>query len=405
MLTDTKLRTLKPRSVIYRVADAKGLAIEIRPSGARIWRYRFRYAGKASMATFGEYPLITLGEARERAREARKTLAAGVSPVTAERVRRKALAESVSNTFSSVALEYLGQRVKTLSPGAAIRERRLLERDLFPSIGRVPISEVTAAALLAALRKIQSRGAIETAHRARALTSQVFRYAVQIGKTESNPAINLVGGAALVATKTEHFASITDPAQVGPLLRAIHAYRGRPETAAALRLAPLVFVRPGELRAMQWADVDFEAEEWRFTASKTGTPHIVPLSTQALVIMRELHALTGHQKFVFPSIRTPNRPMSENTLNAALRALGISGDHFTSHGWRACARTILDEVLGFPPHVIEHQLAHAVRDPLGRAYNRAFHLSERRKMMQQWANFLDGLRNGASVMPFKRKVS
>jgi integrase len=392
MLTDTKLRALRPRDGLYRVADANGLCIEVTPAGSRLWRYRFRFNGKASMLALGEYPLVSLVEARRLRDNARATLAAGVSPVTAARARRVAQAERAGNTFAVVAAEYLAQRAKSKSAGTVYRDRSLIERDLNPIIGSDPIADVTAKALLSALRKIEARGAVETAHRARTLAGAVFRYAVATGRAECNPAVDLAG--ALASPQSGHFASVTDPNDVAPMLRAMHGYDGSPTVVAALRLAPLVFVRPGELRTMRWADVDMDAAEWRFTTSKTGTPHTVPLSSQALAILRDLHPLTGSREYVFPGARSIRRPLSENAVNAALRTLGYGGDKMTGHGFRAMARTFLDEVLGVRPDYIEHQLAHAVRDPLGRAYNRTAHLPERRKMMQAWADYLDSLRTG-----------
>jgi integrase len=354
------------------------------------------------MAALGEYPIVSLGEARKRRDEARATLGAGVSPVTAARARRSAQTERAGNTFAAVAAEFMAQRAKSLTPGSMKRERRLIEQDLGAHIGSTPMTDVDAKMLLAALRKIEQRGAVETAHRARSLAAQVFRYAIATGRAERNPADDLIG--ALARPGTQHFASLTDPDRVAPLLRAIHGYRGTPAVTAALKIAPLVFVRPGELRTMRWADIDMDAAECRYTTSKTKTPHIVPLSKQAVAILRDLQPLTSGGEFVFPGVRSMRRPMSENTLNAALRALGYGGDTMTGHGFRAMARTILDEVLGFRPDYIEHQLAHAVRDPLGRAYNRTAHLTERRKMMQAWADYLDGLREGdAKVEPLRRK--
>lgn len=390
MLTDTKLRALRPKATVYRVADSNGLAIEVRPTGSRLWRYRFRIHGKASMAALGEYPIISLVEARRLRDEARATLAAGVSPVTAKRARRAAQAEQAGNTFAVVAAEYLAQRVKSMSAGSAYRERRLIEKDLNPTIGNAAVAEVAARELLAALRKIEKRGAVETAHRARSLAGQVFRYAIATGRAERNPAIDLAG--ALSTPNPGHFASVIDPNEVAPMLRSIYAYQGTPIVCAALKLAPLLFVRPGELRTMLWADLSLAAAEWRYTVAKTGTPHIVPLSSHALEILRDLQPLTGSSVYVLPSARSMRRPMSGNAINAALRTLGYGGETMTGHGFRAMARTILDEVLGFRPDYIEHQLAHSVRDPLGRAYNRTAHLSERRKMMQAWADYLETLR-------------
>lgn len=399
MLTDTKLRALKPREKLYRVADANGLCIEVRPNGARLWRYRYRHGGKASMLGLGEYPAVSLADARSERDRLRALVKSGANPAQVARIERAAKLVQAETTFAAVACEWLAKRAKDgLSPGSVARERRLVENDL-ASLGGLPIADVSAPALLAALRKIEQRGVIETAHRARALAGQVFRYAIATGCAQRNPAADLAG--ALQQPRVRHFASVTEPALVGDLLRTIRGYRGSPVTVAALHLAPLVFVRPGELRAARWADIDLDAAEWRFTATKTGTPHIVPLSDQALAILRDLHPLTGRGEYVFPSVRSLRRPMSENTINAALRYMGIDRDTMTSHGFRAMARTILDEVLGFRPDYIEHQLAHVVRDPNGRAYNRTAHLPERRKMMQAWADYLDQLRDGGNVVPLR----
>ncbi|WP_164280458.1 tyrosine-type recombinase/integrase [Stenotrophomonas indicatrix] len=400
MLTDTKLRSLKPREDAYRVADTNGLCIEVRPSGAKVWRYRYRHAGKASMITLAEYPTMSLGEARAERDRLRALVKGDANPAQVARIERAAQTERAESTFSLIAIELLEKRAKEgLTPGSVKRERRLIEKDL-ASIGQIPITDVTAPVLLAALRKLEKRGVAETAHRTRSLASRVFRYAIATGRATSNPADSLVG--ALEQPRTKHFASLTDPAQISDLLRATYSYRGSPVTLAALKLGPMLFVRPGELRKARWEDVDIERAEWRFVASKTGTPHIVPLSSQAKDIFEDLKPLTRRSEFVFPGVRSSKRPMSENKVNAALRNLGFDGDTITGHGFRAMARTVLDEVLGFRPDYIEHQLAHAVRDPLGRAYNRTAHLAERKKMMQAWADYLDSLRLGASVVPLRR---
>lgn len=403
MLTDTKLRALRPRATVYRVADANGLCIEVTPAGSRLWRYRYRFNGRASMLALGEYPSVGLGDARRLRDDARATLAAGVSPANAARAKRAARAEHSANTFGALALEWMGTHGATLAAGTVKRERSMLDRFLLPALGSVPVADVSAAAVLACLRGIQSRGRLETAHRVRALAGQIMRYGVATGRAERNPVADLAG--ALPSPESRHFAAPTEPAPVGELLRAIHGYEGTATVAAALKLAPLLFVRPGELRAMRWADVDMDAAEWRYTATKTGTPHIVPLPAQAMAILRDLRPLTGGGAFAFPSIRSRTRAISDGTLNAALRRLGFDKDTMTSHGFRAIARTMLDERLGFAPHLIEHQLAHAVRDPLGRAYNRTQHLPERRAMMQAWADYLDALRTGANVVPIKQKSS
>ena len=400
MLTDTKLRTLKPRASAYRIADTNGLCIEVRPSGAKVWRYRYRYAGKPSIVTMAEYPVMGLAEARSERDRLRALVKGGGNPALAAKIERAAKIEQVETTFGAIATELLAKRAKEgLSPGSVKRERRLIDKDM-TAISGMPITEVTAPLLLASLRKLEKRGVVETAHRARALAGRVFRYAIATGRAQNNPADDLAG--ALEQPQTKHFASVTDPEKIGDLLRAMYSYRGSPVTLAALKLAPMLFVRPGELRKARWADMNLDAAEWRFTASKTGTPHIVPLSSQAVDILQDLRHLTSRSELVFPGVRSAKRPMSENTINAALRYLGFSGDTITGHGFRAMARTVLDEVLGFRPDYIEHQLAHAVRDPLGRAYNRTAHLAERKRMMQAWADYLDQLREETKVVPIRR---
>jgi integrase len=403
MLTDTKIRSLKPRGTAYRIADALGLCLEVRPTGAKVWRYRYRHAGKASMVTLApDYPALSLIGARTECNRLRALVRGGANPAQVARVEKEAQASRAISTFASVAFELLAKREKEgMGTGSVLRERRLIEKDL-AALADMPVADVSAPALLGALRKLERRGVVETAHRARSLAGRVFRYAIATGRAERNPAADLVG--ALQRPQGYHFASLTDPARIADLLRAIHGYSGAPVTVAALRLAPLVFVRPGELRRARWADIDLDAKVWNFTASKSGTPHTVPLSTQAVSILRDLQPLTGRGDYVFPSVRGRSRPMSENTINAALRTMGFDGDTMTGHGFRAMARTVLDEVLGFRADYIEHQLAHAVRDPLGRAYNRTQHLPERKKMMQAWADYLDGLRTSANVTPIKRRA-
>ncbi|GAB1594756.1 integrase arm-type DNA-binding domain-containing protein [Lysobacter sp. PAGU 2638] len=400
MLTDTKLRTLKPRASAFRIADTNGLCIEVRPSGSKVWRYRYRYAGKPSIITISEYPIMGLAEARAERDRLRGLVKGGGNPANAARIERAAKIEQAETTFGAIAAELLAKRAKEgLSPGSVKRERRLIEKDM-AAISGMPITDVTAPLLLASLRKLEKRGVIETAHRARSFTGRVFRYAIATGRAQDNPAVDLSG--ALEQPQTKHFASVTDPAKIGDLLRAMYSYRGSAVTVGALKLAPMLFVRPGELRTARWVDLDLDAAEWRFTASKTGTPHIVPLPSQAVEILDDLHPITRRSEFVFPGVRSAKRPMSENTINAALRYLGFNGDTITGHGFRAMARTVLDEVLGFRPDFIEHQLAHAVRDPLGRAYNRTAHLAERKKMMQAWADYLDQLRNETTkVVPIR----
>lgn len=404
MLTDTKLKALKVQNASYRMADSNGLCIEVRPTGAKVWRYRYRINDKASMVTIGEYPAVSLQQARTERDKLRAMVKAGTNPAHAQRAAKAANVERNANTFGTIGLEYLAKREREgMTVHSVERDRRALETYLAP-IYDSPISDVTAPMLLAALRKLEQRGVIETTHRARALAGRVFKYAIATGRGERNPAADLTG--ALERLQVRHFPSVTKPEQIGALLRALHSYQGSVVTQAALKLAPLVFVRPGELRHAKWEDIDLDAAEWRYMVTKTKTQHIVPLSTQAVAILRELHPYTKRSAYVFPSERTASRPMSENTINAALRGMGYDRDTMTGHGFRAMARTLLDEVLGFRPDYIEHQLAHTVKDPLGRAYNRTTHLPERTKMMQAWSDYLDALRDdsGKVVSIGKRRA-
>jgi len=398
-LSDVKLKNLKPRAALYRVADTNGLCIEVTPSGSKLWRYRYRYDGRASMLALGMYPEIPLAGrrsasghwipgAREKRDEARALLGRGINPSLHFRSQRAATVDRAANSFGAIAKEWFLQNEHRLTAGTLKRDRRVVQKDL-ALIRDLPVADLKASEVLAALRKIEARGTVETAHRARSLVGKLMKYAIATGRAERNPAADLTG--ALKAPIKQHFASITEPDKVADLLRAIRGYTGHLVTEAALKLAPLVFVRPGELRSAKWADIDLDAGEWRFEASKTKQPHLVPLSRQAIDILRDLRPLTGRYELVFPSIRSVKRAISENTLNAALRRLGYDKDTMTAHGFRAMARTILDEVLHFPPDIVEHQLAHAVRGPLGRAYNRTAHLPERRKMMQAWSDWLDSL--------------
>ena len=343
---------------------------------------------------------MSLTEARAERDRLRALVKGGANPAQVARIDRAAMVERAETTFAAVAAELLAKRAKEgLSAGSVKRERRLFEKDL-AGIGDIPVSDMTAPLLLAALRKLERRGVVETAHRARSLAGRVFRYAIATGRAKVNPADDLAG--ALEQPQTKHFASLTEPEKIGELLRALYAYKGAVVTQAALKLAPMLFVRPGELRRAKWAEMNLDGAEWRFTASKTGTPHIVPLPSQAIEILRELLPVTRRSEYVLPGVRSASRPMSENTINAALRNSGFDGDTIVGHGFRAMARTVLDEVLGFRPDYIEHQLAHAVRDPLGRAYNRTAHLAERKKMMQAWADYLDELRLTIKVVPLRR---
>ena len=353
---------------------------------------KYRFGGKEKRLSLGVYPDVGLKDACDRRDETRKLLAGGIDPSENRKATKLATADRASNSFEVVTREWFAKFSRDWASSHSDRILRLFERDIFPWIGGRPISEVTAPELLTMMRRIESRGALETAHRARGNCGQVLRYAVATGRCERDPSGDLRG--ALPPSKGNHFAATTEPAKLAEILRAMDGYEGMLTVRCALRLAPLVFVRPGELRMAEWKDIDLEAAQWRYVVTKTNTPHIVPLSRQAVEILRELHPLTGRGRFVFPEARTNKRPMSDNAILAAMRRMGISKEEMSGHGFRAVARTILDEVLGFRPDFIEHQLAHAVKDPNGRAYNRTAHLAERRKMMQQWADYLDKLKAG-----------
>lgn len=392
-LTDSAIRNAKPTEKQRKVADEKGLFLLVSPSGGKWWRLKYRFGGKEKLLSLGTYPEVGLKDARERRDAARRLLADGIDPSENRKATKAAKGERAANSFEVVAREWYAKFSSTWNENHGTRIIRRLERDIFPWIGSKPIAEVSAPDLLATVRRIENRGAMETAHRALQNCSQVFRYAIATARAERDPAQDLRG--ALPPVRTNHFAAIVDPRQVGPLLRTLDGYQGTLTVSCALRLAPLVFVRPGELRKAEWADVDLDAAEWRYHVSKTSSEHIVPLSSQAVAILREVHALTGDGRYIFPSARTSERPMSDNAILAAMRRLGIPKDEMSGHGFRAMARTILDEELGFRPDLIEHQLAHAVKDANGRAYNRTTHLAERRRMMQGWADYLDARRNEA----------
>jgi integrase len=392
-LTDTAIRNAKPRDKTYTLGDGEGMYLEVMPNGTRFWRMAYRQAnGKKNRLTFGKYPEVSLAEARDKRLAARKQLAQGVDPGRTKREEKQAREKAALNTFEAVARAWLARTAVERAASTQEKNTAWLERNIFPAIGALPISTIKPWDVLSALRVIEKRGAIESAHKIKQLCGQVFRFAVASGLADRDMTVDLRG--ALSAVPEAHYAAITDPKEAAQLLRAIDAYDGHAYAVAALKLAPLVFVRPGELRSAEWSEIDLDAAEWRIPGSKMkmGQDHIVPLATQAVTLLRELHAMTGHGKFVFPSVRTSTRCMSENTVNAALRGMGYSKDVMTGHGFRAMARTIMDEVLGERVDLIEHQLAHAVKDPNGRAYNRTAHLPARRLMMQRWADYLDSIK-------------
>jgi len=410
MLTDLQIRSTKPGEKPVRLYDERGLYLEIATNGGRWWRFKYRYEGKEKLLSMGTYPDTPLKAARERRDRARALLEEGVDPSEARRAEKASRSEVVVNGFEAVAREWhatihLGQ----VSAGHAARTLIRLEQDVFPWLGGLPVGEIKTPQLLQTVRRIEARGAIETAHRALQACGQVFRYAIATGRAGRDPTPDL--GGALKPVLVQHMAAITDPQRVGDLLRAIESYKGMPVTRAALQLAPLVFVRPGELRKAEWIEFDLDAAQWRIPAARmkrtrqeklSGAAHAVPLSRQALAILRELQPLTGHGRYLFPSPRTGERPMSDNGVLSALRRMGFPSDEMTGHGFRAMARTLLAERLNVDEAVIEAQLAHAVKDSLGRAYNRTEFLEQRRKMLQTWADYLDKLRSGAEIIPIKR---
>ncbi|MBB2485719.1 integrase arm-type DNA-binding domain-containing protein [Mitsuaria sp. WAJ17] len=429
LLTDKAIRAaLKAAAVeakARKISDGGGLVLDVRPTGAGWWRLRYWLEGKERMLSLGTYPDTSLAQARVKRDEARRLVADGQDPSAVRQeakaeAQRKRQAERLADaglppegSFEAVAREWLKtvHEVK-VSAGHAERTRIRLEQDAFPWLGRRPIAEIEAPELLQALRKVEARGAVETAHRIKDACGQVFRYGIATGACSRNPAADLRD--ALQPVQTSHHAAIVDPVQVGKLLRDMHDYQGHAVTRAALGLSALLLLRPGELRHMEWAWLDLDAAMLtvpaevmkRKKADKAdGPPHLVPLASQAVAILEALHPLTGSGRYVFPALTSKQRCMSENTVRSALRRLGYGNDDMTAHGFRATARTMIAERLSIAPEVIEAQLAHAVADSLGRAYNRTQYLDQRKAMMQAWADYLDCLRKGAEVVPIKGKAA
>lgn len=389
-LTDMAIRKAKPTSRTQKLFDGGGLYMEISPKDGRWWRLKYRFDGKEKRLALGVYPDVPLALARQRREDARQLLARGVDPGEHKKAAAAARAELGTNTFEVVAREWLTKRDWVDS--YRVKVAAWLDNDVFPWIGSRPAAELEATDFLAVARRVEGRGAIESAHRIMQNCGQVMRYAIATGRAKRNPVADLRG--ALASPPDNSFAAVTDPDELAPLLRAMHSYSGTMVVRCALQMAPMVFLRPGELRQAEWAEFDLDGKTWTIPASrmKMRRPHLVPLSEQVLAVLEEIKPLTGRGRYVFPSARSRERPMSENAVTAALRRMGYETGTVTGHGFRATARTILDEVLGFRPDIIEHQLAHEVRDPNGRSYNRTSHLPERRKMMQEWADYLDKLR-------------
>ncbi len=395
-LTDTAIRNAKPTDKPVRLSDDGGLYLLLNTNGSKWWRFDYRFAGKRKTLSMGVYPDVGLKDARERRDIARKLLANDVDPGENRKVQKAAKVERAENSFEVIAREWFAKYRDTWAPSHSEKIITRLENDVFPWIGGKPVAEITAPVVLEVLRRIEKRGTLDTAHRAKGNISQVMRYAIATGKAERDPCPDLRG--ALPPITKSNFASITDPTKVAELLRAMDAFKGTFRVQCALKLAPILFVRPGELRKAEWKDFDLGTAQWCYVASKTKTDHIVPLAAQAVGILKELYALTGHGRYMFPG-NDPQKTMSEATINAALRRMGYdTKTEITGHGFRAMARTILHEVLHQRPEVIEHQLAHAVPDALGTAYNRTLFLKDRTAMMQLWADYLDKLKAGAEVI-------
>lgn len=411
MLTDADCRnaTCPPDQRRRRLTDGGGLYLEVTPAGSKRWFWKFYPDGKESRLALGTYPKVGLKEARRERDKAKAARREGVNPVQARRAARLTNAVNSATTFEAVAREFHGTKAHSWSETHRSQWLRCCEKDLFPWLGVLPVAEVNAPALLEVLRKVQARGALRMAHDLREYAGQVFRYGIATGRCDRNPAADLRG--ALKPYTERHMSAVLEPTRAGELLRAIDGYAGQPVTRAALALSALTFQRPGNIRAMEWAHVGLDAALWTIPAEDmkrtvhgkvNGRPHLVPLSPQAVAALRDLQPLTGYGRFVFPSLLTGERCMSENTVRGALRRLGYTNEEMTPHGFRAMARTLIAERLpGIPQDVIEAQLAHGKAGPLGMAYDRSEYMDQRRKMMNEWADYLDRLRRGAEVVPFK----
>ncbi len=398
-LTDAAIRNARPRERTFRLYDTGALYLEVTPAGSKLWRLKYRFAGREKRLALGRYPEVGLAEARLLRDEARRLLAQGEDPAERRREEKLRRRELARDTFQAVAEEWLARRSPGWSASYARGVVQRLRRYVFPYLGRRPVAEIEPPEVLEVLRRAERECSPYTARKVLLHIGQVMRYGVATGRAERDPTPDLKG--ALAPVEQRHMPAPEDPREVAALLRMIDGYRGTPVVRAALRLLPLLFVRPGELRHMRWEQVDLEAAEWRFTASKTGRAHLVPLARQAVAILEDLRPLTGHLPggWVFPSARSALRPLSAEAFNAAYRRMGIdTRSEITAHGWRAVARTLLAERLGYDGDVVEHQLGHEVPDRLGRAYNRTRFLAQRREMMQRWADYLDTLREGGNVV-------
>lgn len=403
-LSDTAIRTAKPKAKPIKLSDSGGLFLLVTPAGGKWWRYSYRFEGKQKTLSLGTYPDTGLRDARDKHAEARKLLAQGINPGETRKAVKAAKEGSAANSFEVIAREWWASHMASKAESHKDRVLRRLELYLFPWIGNKPISDITAPEVLTAVKRIETLGILETAHRALQTVGQVFRYAVQHGLAVRDVTADIKG--ALPSPNKKHMAAFTEPKDVAELLRAIEGFKGTFTVQCALKIAPMLFVRPSELRMARWKDIDLDAGEWSYVVSKTKTDHLVPLPRQAVAILRELHPLSGHGEYVFQGGRSPLRPMSDAAINSALRRMGYDTQtQITGHGFRAMARTLLHERMDIDPHIIEHQLAHSVPDALGMAYNRTKFIEQRKKMMQLWADYLDKLKAGAEVIPIHGKVA
>jgi integrase len=400
-LTDAKIKNAKPKEKPFKLAAGRGLHLLVKTDGSKHWQFRFRFEGKENTIAIGRYPEVSLANAEKRATSALELLANGINPSENKKATKESKSGALANSFEVVAREWLSTKMQTKSERYQLNVLRRFELYLFPWLGKRAISELNAPELLEVIRRIENQNKVETAYRTLQAAGQVFRYAVQTGRALRDVTSDLRG--ALTPSVTKHMASFTEPQQVAELMRAIDGFTGTLTVQTALRLAPLVFVRPSELRKAKWADIDLEAGVWNYFVTKTKTDHIVPLCTQAIKHLKDIHPLSGHAEYVFQGGHNPDKAMSEAAINAALRRMGYdTKTEITGHGFRAMARTILHERLNIDPHIIEHQLAHAVPDNLGGAYNRTKFIEQRVIMMQQWADYLDELKAGAKVLAFKQ---
>ena len=399
-LTAIAIKNAKPG----KHSDGEGMYLLVTKSGQKYWRFDYRFLGKYKTLALGVYPDTSLAMARSKRAEARTLLASDQDPSVVKRKAKTAAKHKHDNTFQLVAEKWLETTASQRKANTDAKLKSWLKRDVMPQLGLLPVSEIKTTDVLRVLRKMEVRGVYDSVLRVKQIISRIMKFAVREGLVDRDPTFELQGPDTFKSKPTKHHAAITDPKAFGGLLRAINGYEGHFVIKAALQLSPMVFVRPGELRAMEWADIDLEKATWSIPGHrmKMSNDHIVPLCTQAVVVLTQLRAVTGDSKIVFPSLRSGGRPISENTLNAALNSIGYDGSMHRVHGFRASARTMLDEQLGYPAHLIEHQLAHAVKDANGRAYNRTSHLPDRRAMMQSWADYLDKLTVVGELLQFKR---